>query len=89
MQKSKKNAVGLVGACGLLGGASNWVNKGLTVKIAVFCLLATIRNNDSKIGLYGLKSGCWRDRLLKPLAVTATYRLIHCNAFFILLKAVS
>jgi hypothetical protein len=84
MQKSKKNAVGLVAAGRLSGGASNSANKGLSVKNAVFCLPVMIPGNNYKIGLYGLENGCWSDRLLKPLAVTVIYQLIHCSAFFIL-----
>jgi hypothetical protein len=84
MQKSKKNVVGLVEAYLLLSGVRNWVNKDLDVKIVAFYLPETIANSNCKIGLYGLKNGYWNGKPSKPLAVTATYRLIHCSAFFIL-----
>ena len=73
MQKSKKNVVGLAGACRLSGGVHSSVSKDLNVKIVVSFLPIITVNNSYKTVLFGLKSGCWSARLLKHLAGTATY----------------
>jgi hypothetical protein len=84
MQKSKKNAVGLVEAWLLLSGELGRRSNGLNAKTAASYSPVTIQIRDWKIALFGLKNGYWSDRLLKHLAVTATYQSIHYNVFFIL-----
>jgi len=57
MKKTKKSVVGLAEVYRLLGGASNLVNKGLSVSSVIYCLPGTTLTRSLKTGLCGSENG--------------------------------
>ena len=62
MKKFKKSAVGRVVLLTQSDGVIKPENKDLSAQIVVFYLPGTHLNSESKIVLFGLRNGYWKDK---------------------------
>jgi hypothetical protein len=83
MAKTKKSVAGHVVVWMSLDGEIGRVSRDLSAKTVVFYQPVITLAKDCLTGLYGLKNGSWKGKLIKRLPAIADCQKTHCKGHFI------